>query len=318
MRWGVAQALHHARHRCAFGKLLADQPLMQNVLADLAIESEAATAAAMRVARAYDEGDAAVPPLRHRRDEVLGLQARARHAIEALECLGGNGYVEESGMPRLFRDSPLNSIWEGSGNVAALDVLRAIVKEPEALPAFLAECELGRGGNAALDAHLDRVARDAARRTPSSRRAASSRTWRWRSRRACSCATRRPRSRTPSAPRGSPTAAAPTARCRRGSTPRRSSAARSPLEHAALRGDRPRGADHARPARARQRDHARDAARAGGVRRAGEPRPGRPRDRAGGQRQGLLRRLRPRRVAEHAIRPTTTRTSPGTRWSTGR
>jgi putative acyl-CoA dehydrogenase len=80
------------------------------------------------------------------------------HAGEALECLGGNGYVEESGMPRLLRDSPLNSIWEGSGNVSALDVLRALAKEPEALSAFLAECELGRGGNSALDAHLDRVA----------------------------------------------------------------------------------------------------------------------------------------------------------------
>jgi putative acyl-CoA dehydrogenase len=81
----------------------------------------------------------------------------APHAAEALECLGGNGYVEESGMPRLLRDSPLNSIWEGSGNVAALDVLRATLKEPEGLPAFLAECEQGRGAHALLDAHLDRL-----------------------------------------------------------------------------------------------------------------------------------------------------------------
>ena len=80
------------------------------------------------------------------------------HAAEAMECLGGNGYVEESGMPRLLRDAPLNSIWEGSGNVAALDVLRAMFKEPEGLPAFMAECELGRGGNALLDAHLDKLA----------------------------------------------------------------------------------------------------------------------------------------------------------------
>jgi putative acyl-CoA dehydrogenase len=79
------------------------------------------------------------------------------HANEALECLGGNGYVEESGMPRLYRDSPLNSIWEGSGNVSALDVLRATIKEPEGLPAFLAECELARGADARLDAHLDRI-----------------------------------------------------------------------------------------------------------------------------------------------------------------
>jgi putative acyl-CoA dehydrogenase len=157
MRWGLAQAVHHARHRSAFGKLLADQPLMRNVLADLAIESEAATAVTMRVARAYDEGDA---PFRRIATAVMKHWVCKRapgHANEALECLGGNGYVEESGMPRLLRDSPLNSIWEGSGNVSALDVLRALAKEPEALPAFLAECELGRGGNAALDAQLDRL-----------------------------------------------------------------------------------------------------------------------------------------------------------------
>ena len=143
MRWGLAQAVHHARHRSAFGKLLAEQPLMRNVLADLAIESEAATAVTMRVARAYDEGDA---PFRRIATAVMKHWVCKRapgHANEALECLGGNGYVEESGMPRLLRDSPLNSIWEGSGNVSALDVLRALAKEPDALPAFLAECELG-------------------------------------------------------------------------------------------------------------------------------------------------------------------------------
>jgi putative acyl-CoA dehydrogenase len=155
MRWGLAQALHHARHRSAFGKLLAEQPLMRNVLADLVLESEAATAAAMRVARAYDEENA---PFRRFATAVMKYWVCKRapqHAIEALECLGGNGYVEESGMPRLYRDSPLNSIWEGSGNVAALDVLRAMLREPEGLPAFLAECELARGDNASLDAHLD-------------------------------------------------------------------------------------------------------------------------------------------------------------------
>ena len=149
MRWGLAQAVHHARHRSAFGKLLAEQPLMQNVLADLAIESEAATATAMRVARAYDEQDA---PFRRFATAVMKYWVCKRapqHALEALECLGGNGYVEESGLPRLLRDSPLNSIWEGSGNVAALDVLRATLKEPEGLPAFLAECELARGADAA-------------------------------------------------------------------------------------------------------------------------------------------------------------------------
>jgi putative acyl-CoA dehydrogenase len=157
IRWGVAQAVHHARHRSAFGKLLAQQPAMQNVLADLAVESEAATAAALRIARAYDEDD---PAFRRFATAVMKYwvcKRAAPHAAEALECLGGNGYVEESGLPRLYRDSPLNSIWEGSGNVAALDVLRATVKEPEGLPAFLAECELARGGNALLDAHLDRL-----------------------------------------------------------------------------------------------------------------------------------------------------------------
>ena len=157
MRFGVAQAVHHARHRSAFGKPLADQPAMQNVLADLAIESEAATAAAMRIARAYDEDS---PALRRFATAVMKYWVAKRatpHAAEALECLGGNGYVEESGMPRLLRDSPLNSIWEGSGNVAALDVLRASLKEPDGLPAFLAECEQGRGANALLDAQLDRL-----------------------------------------------------------------------------------------------------------------------------------------------------------------
>jgi putative acyl-CoA dehydrogenase len=160
MRWGLGQAVHHARHRSAFGKLLAQQPLMQNVLADLAIESEAATATAIRIARAYDEEDAAFRRFATAVTKYWVCKRAPQHAGEALECLGGNGYVEESGMPLLYRDSPLNSIWEGSGNVAALDVLRAMFKEPEGLPAFLAECELARGGNRLLDAHLDRL-RDA-------------------------------------------------------------------------------------------------------------------------------------------------------------
>ena len=115
---------------------------MRNVLADLAIESEAATASAMRVARSYDEDD---PAFRRFATAVMKYWVSKRaapHAAEALECLGGNGFVEDSGLPVLYRDAPLNSIWEGSGNVAALDVLRAMVKEPEGLPAFLAECEL--------------------------------------------------------------------------------------------------------------------------------------------------------------------------------
>jgi putative acyl-CoA dehydrogenase len=155
MRWGLAQAVHHSRHRSAFGKRLIEQPAMRNVLADLALESEAATAAAMRVARAYDEDNG---PFRRFATAVMKYwicKRAPQHAGEALESLGGNGFVEESGLPRLYRDAPLNSIWEGSGNVAALDVLRATLKEPEGLPAFLEECELARGANTLLDAHLD-------------------------------------------------------------------------------------------------------------------------------------------------------------------
>ena len=156
MRRGVAEAIWHARRRSAFGRRLAEQPAMINVLADLALESEAATASALRLARAYDdERDHA---LRRFATAVLKYwvcKRAAGHAAEALECLGGNGYVEESPMPLLYRDAPLNGIWEGSGNVIALDVLRAMAREPEGLPALLAECELARGGDARLDAHLD-------------------------------------------------------------------------------------------------------------------------------------------------------------------
>jgi putative acyl-CoA dehydrogenase len=164
LRRGTLEAIHHARHRRAFGALLVDQPAMQNVLADLAVESEAATVAAMRVARSYDpptpteaEDEAA---FRRFATAVMKYWVSKRapgHAAEALECLGGNGFVEDSGMPLLYRDAPLNSIWEGSGNVSALDVLRATIKEPEGLPAFLAECELARGADRRLDDHLDRL-----------------------------------------------------------------------------------------------------------------------------------------------------------------
>ncbi len=156
LRRGTAEAVHHARHRSAFGALLAEQPAMRNVLADLAVESEAATVAAMRVARSYDEPEGAA--FRRFATAVMKYWVAKRgpaHAAEALECLGGNGFVEDSGLPLLYRDAPLNSIWEGSGNVAALDVLRALVKEPEGLPAFLAECELAAGGDPRLDAHLE-------------------------------------------------------------------------------------------------------------------------------------------------------------------
>jgi putative acyl-CoA dehydrogenase len=149
MRAGVAQAIHHTSHRSVFGRELAEQPLMRNVLADLAIESEAATISALRLARAYDEaiaGDEDAAQLKRVANAVLKYWICKRavmHAGEALECLGGNGYVEESGMPRLFRESPLNSIWEGSGNVQCLDVLRAMVKSPASLEAFFVEVEEG-------------------------------------------------------------------------------------------------------------------------------------------------------------------------------
>ena len=155
MRRGVAEAIWHARHRAAFGALLIDQPAMVNVLADLALESEAATATALRLARAYDEDDTAFRRFGTAIAKYWVCKRATPHAAEALECLGGNGYVEESPLPRLLRDAPLNGIWEGSGNVIALDVLRALAREPDGLAAFVAECELARGGNAALDAHLD-------------------------------------------------------------------------------------------------------------------------------------------------------------------
>ncbi len=158
-RRATIEAIHHARHRSAFGARLADQPAMVNVLADLAIESEAATLTALRVARAYDES-AEAAPFRRFATAVMKYwmcKRAAGHAAEALECLGGNGYVEDSGMPLLYRGAPLGSIWEGAGNVAALDVLRALVKEPEGLPAFMSECASAEGADRRLDAHLSSV-----------------------------------------------------------------------------------------------------------------------------------------------------------------
>ena len=158
MRHGVAQAIHHCAHRSAFGRLLVDQPLMRNVLADLAVESEAATISSMRLARAYDEaieGDEAAQELKRIANAVLKYWICKRapmHAAEALECLGGNGYVEESGMPRLYREAPLNSIWEGSGNVQCLDVLRAMARKPAAVEAFFGEVDEASGAEPRLDA----------------------------------------------------------------------------------------------------------------------------------------------------------------------
>jgi putative acyl-CoA dehydrogenase len=157
MRQACVQALHHTRHRSAFGKRLVEQPLMRNVLADLVLESEAATALALRVARAVDDRE---------RDPLEGALARLATALgkywvckrapvlvnEAQECLGGAGYVEESMLPRLYRQAPLNSIWEGCGNIQCLDVLRALAREPATREAYFAELDAARG----LDSVLDR------------------------------------------------------------------------------------------------------------------------------------------------------------------
>ncbi len=161
MRQGVAQAGWHAAHRTAFGKRLVDQPLMTNVVADLALESEAATMTALRLARAYDA------PSRDTHEKLLQrlvtpvikfwtCKRAPQHAAEALECLGGNGYVEESGLPRILRQSPVNGVWEGSGNVICLDVLRALSREPEALEAYWSE--VGEAGTE--DARLTRAIDD--------------------------------------------------------------------------------------------------------------------------------------------------------------
>jgi putative acyl-CoA dehydrogenase len=159
MRAAVAQATWHAAHRSAFGERLAAQPLMVNVLADLALESEAATAVALRLARAYDDapGDPAADAFRRVATAVAKYHVCKRapgHAYEALECLGGNGYVEASGMPRLYREAPLASIWEGSGNVMALDVLRALARTPAALDAFFDEIDQATGADPRLDAFV--------------------------------------------------------------------------------------------------------------------------------------------------------------------
>jgi putative acyl-CoA dehydrogenase len=156
-RRAVAEATHHAAHRAAFGRALADQPLMQNVLADLCLDSEAATVGALRLARAYDEDHRAFRRIATAVLKYWICKATPALVAEALECLGGNGYVEESTLPRLLRESPLNSIWEGSGNVNCLDVLRAARRELDAVPALLAEIDLAGGGNRHLDAAAARL-----------------------------------------------------------------------------------------------------------------------------------------------------------------
>ena len=156
LRRAVAESLHHCAHRSAFGKLLIEQPLMQNLLADLSLESEAATAFAFRLARGFDEsvGDETAKFFTRIATAIgkFWICKRAVFAVgEALEVLGGNGYVEESVLPRLYRDIPLNSIWEGSGNVQCLDVLRSINKEPNSLETLLDEIESANGINKNFD-----------------------------------------------------------------------------------------------------------------------------------------------------------------------
>src|SRR5262249_32751646 len=163
IRHACVEAVHHASHRRAFGRILAEQPAMTVVLADLALEAEAATALALRLAAAADRAARGEPS-----EAVLLrlLLPAAKHWIckrapaviaEALECLGGNGYVEESVLPRLYRDAPLNSIWEGSGNVTALDLLRALARSPEGLDTLHAELRLAAGADTRLDAAMARL-----------------------------------------------------------------------------------------------------------------------------------------------------------------
>ncbi|KPM53492.1 acyl-CoA dehydrogenase [Frankia sp. R43] len=166
MRAALVAAAHHVRHRSAFGSLLVDKPLMRNVLADLALESEAAVTLVMRVAGAVDRAEQGDEGERAFRRLATGLakywlcKRQPAMVAEALECLGGNGYVEDSGLPRLYREAPLNGIWEGSGNVNALDVLRALGREPASLAAYAAEIDAAAGGNRHLDDAWRRLRHD--------------------------------------------------------------------------------------------------------------------------------------------------------------
>jgi putative acyl-CoA dehydrogenase len=158
MRRALAEALHHASHRTAFQRRLVDQELMRLVLADLALESEAATALAMRLARAYDsadEGERAFARIATSIGKYWICKRAPALVTEAMECLGGNGFVEEGPMPRLYREAPLNGIWEGSANVICLDVLRAMQREPASVAALRAELAAARGADARLDRWVD-------------------------------------------------------------------------------------------------------------------------------------------------------------------
>ena len=163
MRQAIVQAIHHTSQREAFGKLLIDQPIMRNVIADLALESEAALALTMRIARAVgmietDPHEAALARIATAIGKYWICKRTPVLINEAQECLGGNGYVEENIMPRLYRQAPLNSIWEGSGNVQCLDVLRALNKEPETRDALFAELQKSAGKNLYFDAELSLLA----------------------------------------------------------------------------------------------------------------------------------------------------------------
>ncbi len=169
MRQALVQALHHTAHRAAFGKTLIDQPLMRNVLADLAVESEAATALWLRLGRAVGaaEGNPAEAALARIGTAIAKYWLCKRapyHVYEAMECHGGPGYIEESILPRLYREAPVNSIWEGSGNVICLDVLRAIQKDRSVLPALFSELEMATGGNARLDRLIRELKNEVAER----------------------------------------------------------------------------------------------------------------------------------------------------------
>ena len=157
MRRAVAEATHHAAYRSAFGRLLSEQPLHLNVLADLCLDSEAATATALRLARSVDDDDRPFRRLAATVGKYWICKATPALVAEALECIGGNGYVEESALPRIYRESPLNSLWEGAGNVNALDLLRAASREPESVDALLAEIGVARGADARLDTAVARL-----------------------------------------------------------------------------------------------------------------------------------------------------------------
>jgi putative acyl-CoA dehydrogenase len=178
MRQAAVQALHHCAYRSAFGARLAEQPLMQSVLADLALEAEAATWLGLRLAQALDraeedEGEALLARIGTAVAKYWNCKRAPGHAYEAMECIGGSGVMETTMMPRLYREAPVNAIWEGSGNVQCLDVLRAMHKSPETRDALLQEIGRAAGGHPALDAHLDALGRHLAEATTAPGRARS-------------------------------------------------------------------------------------------------------------------------------------------------